>query len=113
MSDWLSAARFPKMKKSKSNIQRLQSKYKVNAKNLSLIRLHRRSILHLRRIAGRGQHRAMERADRYLALLRRELIRAQARLSRTEREMGRLAAENVRLKAALRKPKRSRRSRPS
>lgn len=55
----------------------------------------------------------MERADRYLALLRRELIRAQARLSRTEREVGRLAAENVRLKAALRKPKRSRRSRPS
>lgn len=43
----------------------------------------------------------MERDDRYLALLRRELIRAQARLKRLERERDRLLAHNAELRRRL------------
>ena len=52
----------------------------------------------------------MDRTDRYLVLLRRELVRAQARLKRAERERDELAAENVRLKKRLKRPQRSLRS---
>ena len=52
----------------------------------------------------------MDRAGRYLALLRRELVRAQARLKRAERERDELAAENMRLKKRLKRPRRSPRS---
>ena len=40
----------------------------------------------------------MTQNDKYLVLLRRELVRAQARLKRAERECDRLRAENQRLK---------------
>ncbi len=53
---------------------------------------------------------SMDRAGRYLVLLRRELVRAQARLKRAERERDELAAENVRLKERLKRPRRSPRS---
>jgi hypothetical protein len=49
----------------------------------------------------------MERTGRYLMLLRRELVRAQARLKRAERERDELAAENARLKKRLKRPRRS------
>jgi hypothetical protein len=39
--------------------------------------------------------------DKYLMLLRRELVRAQARLTRAERERDRLFEENRRLLALL------------
>ncbi len=52
----------------------------------------------------------MERTDRYLVLLRRELVRTQARLKRAERERDELAAENVRLNKRLKRPRRSPRS---
>jgi hypothetical protein len=41
----------------------------------------------------------MAETDKYLVLLRRELVRAQARLKRAERECERLREENARLKA--------------
>jgi hypothetical protein len=40
----------------------------------------------------------MAETDKYLVLLRRELVRAQARLKRAERECERLREENARLK---------------
>lgn len=43
----------------------------------------------------------MPPADRYLALLRRELVRAQARLKRAERARDLALAENARLKASM------------
>lgn len=43
----------------------------------------------------------MERDDRYLTLLRRELIRAQARLKRLERERDRLLEQNAELRRRL------------
>ncbi len=43
----------------------------------------------------------MERDDRYLTLLRRELIRAQARLKRLERERDRLLEQNAELSRRL------------
>ncbi|HWI29007.1 MAG TPA: hypothetical protein VN668_18675 [Stellaceae bacterium] len=46
--------------------------------------------------------------DRYLVLLRRELVRAQARLKRAERERDAALAENERLKAKLAEPKKKR-----
>lgn len=44
----------------------------------------------------------MDTNDKYLVLLRRELIRAQARLQRAERERDRLLDENRALKERLR-----------
>ncbi|GEM_PF-5567690 len=52
----------------------------------------------------------MPPADRYLILLRRELIRAQARLKRAERARDLLLTENARLKAKLARRRRSRSS---
>jgi hypothetical protein len=43
----------------------------------------------------------MEAHDKYLVQLRRELTRAQARLSRAERERDRLLDENRRLRLLL------------
>ncbi|MGH7013993.1 MAG: hypothetical protein ACREEL_07540 [Stellaceae bacterium] len=43
----------------------------------------------------------MPPADRYLTLLRRELVRAQVRLKRAEHARDMALAENVRLRAAL------------
>ena len=45
----------------------------------------------------------MTDSDKYLVLLRRELVRAQARLKRAERECDRLREENAHLKARLSK----------
>jgi hypothetical protein len=42
-----------------------------------------------------------DRAGRYLALLRRELVRAQARLKRAEIARDALAAENANLKTRI------------
>lgn len=55
---------------------------------------------------------AVPRADRYLVLLRRELVRAQARLKRAERERDAALAENARLKSLIKRT-RSRRSPPT
>jgi Ser/Thr protein kinase RdoA (MazF antagonist) len=43
----------------------------------------------------------MDREDNYLILLRRELVRAQARLKRAERERDDLRAENQALRKLL------------
>jgi hypothetical protein len=52
---------------------------------------------------------AMSRANRYLVLLRRELVRAQARLKRAERERDAALAENAKLKTLVKRtrPRRS------
>lgn len=42
-----------------------------------------------------------DRNDKYLVLLRRELVRAQARLKRAERERDAALAENERLRKRL------------
>jgi hypothetical protein len=61
----------------------------------------------------------MELNDKYLVLLRRELVRASARLRRAEREADQLRGENVRLRARLDKmilaaaPVKKGRARPS
>ena len=54
----------------------------------------------------------MPPADRYLVLLRRELVRAQARLKRAERERDIARAENARLRALVTRarPRRSQRT---
>jgi hypothetical protein len=44
---------------------------------------------------------AMDTDEKYLVLLRRELVRAQARLKRAERERDALAEENRKLRALL------------
>ena len=46
----------------------------------------------------------MDRVGRYLALLRRELVRAQARLKRAEILRDELEAENAILKNRLKRP---------
>jgi hypothetical protein len=48
----------------------------------------------------------MAEADKYLVLLRRELVRAQARLKRAERERDAALEENRKLRERLRKPRR-------
>jgi hypothetical protein len=45
----------------------------------------------------------MPRADGYLSLLRRELVRAQARLKRAERERDAALAEAAQLKALVKR----------
>jgi hypothetical protein len=45
----------------------------------------------------------VDQEDKYLTLLRRELVRAQARLKRAERDCDLLREENERLKALLKK----------
>lgn len=52
----------------------------------------------------------MTSGDRYLILLRRELVRAQARLKRAERARDLLLAENVKLKAQVARARRRRSS---
>lgn len=60
---------------------------------------------------GRDKASVADLNSRYLVLLRRELVRALARLKRAERERDELAAENDRLKARLaRVPGRRRRT---
>jgi len=49
---------------------------------------------------------AMPSTDRYLVLLRRELVRAQARLKHAERARDDALAENARLKAAMTRARR-------
>jgi hypothetical protein len=49
-----------------------------------------------------------DRNDKYLVLLRRELVRAQARLKRAERERDAALSENERLKARLADRKKAR-----
>ena len=48
----------------------------------------------------------MAETDKYLTLLRRELVRAQARLKRAERERDAALEENRKLRERLRKTRR-------